>query len=79
MDKDRCSDLPVDVEAARRAVEWKELFAVELRLAARRLAIGAELVTVDHYRRALASATASVLHTVSTHSRESADAHRRIA
>ena len=79
MDKDRCSDLPVDVEAARLAVEWKELFAAELRLAARRLATGAELVTADHYRRALASATVSVLHTVNTHCMESADVERRIA
>jgi hypothetical protein len=79
MDKECCSDLPVDLEAARLAVQWKELFAAELRLAAQRLAAGTELVTADHYRRALASATVNILQTVNTCSGESVDVRRRIA
>ena len=34
------ADLPVELEAARLAIEWKHLFASELRLAAQRLARG---------------------------------------
>jgi hypothetical protein len=79
MDKKCCSDLPVDLEAARLAVEWKELFAAELRLAAQRLATGTGLVTADHYRCALASATSNVLQTINTSSGESVDVRRRIA
>ena len=33
------ADLPVEVEAARLAIEWKHIFATELRLAAQRLAM----------------------------------------
>jgi len=79
MDNKCCPDLPVDLEAARLVVEWKELFAVELRLAAQRLATGTELVTADHYRCALVPATANVLQAINTYSGESVDVRRRIA
>jgi hypothetical protein len=79
MEKKPRLDIPVDLEAARLAVEWKERFAVELGVAARLVATGAEIVTADHFRSALASATAAVLHTANKHLTESANVHRRIA
>lgn len=74
-----CANLPVDLEAARLAVEWKHLFATELRLAAQRLATGATTVTADQYRRALATAAERVLEKANSCRIEPADVHRRIA
>lgn len=79
MEKRRCSDLPVELEAARLAIEWKHLFATELRIAAQQLAIGAQCVTADEYRRALATATQRVLDTVNTRQIEPANVRRRSA
>ena len=69
----------IEVEAARMAVQWKSLFATELRLAAQQLAEGSDLVTVDHYRQALPDAISRVLHAVKTQSVESANVQRRVA
>lgn len=79
MDKGSCSDLPVELEAAKLAIEWKHLFATELHIAAQRLAMGAELVTADQYRRALSTATERVLEKVNSPRTRPADVHRRIA
>jgi hypothetical protein len=79
VEKRRCSDLPVELEAARLAIEWKHLFATELRIAAQHQAKGAECVTADDYRRALTTATQRVLDTVNTRRIEPADVHRRSA
>jgi hypothetical protein len=79
VEKRHCSDLPVELEAARLAIEWKHLFATELRIAAQDLAIGAECVTADDYRRALATATQRVLDKVNTRRIEPADVQRRSA
>lgn len=43
----------IEVEAARMAVQWKNLFATELKSAAQQLANGSDLVTADHYRQAI--------------------------
>ena len=69
----------IEVEAARMAVQWKSLFATELRLVAQQLAEGSDLVTVDHYRQALPDAISRVLHAAKTESIESADIQRRVA
>jgi hypothetical protein len=79
MNEESCAELPVEVEAARLAIEWKHLFATELRLAAQRLAVGAKVVTADQYRRALATATERVLEKANRPRVEPADVHRRIA
>ena len=73
------SNPKIEVEAARMAIEWKNLFATELQLAAQQLAKGSELVTAEHYWQALPTATSRVLHVVKTHSTESANVQRRIA
>ena len=79
MKTERCADLPVELEAARLAIEWKHLFATELRVAAQRLAVGAKVVTADQYRSALATAIERVLENANRPREESADVHRRIA
>ena len=79
MDTERCSDLPIEVEAARLAVEWKGLFAKELRRAAQELAAGATIVTPNHYRRALVSATVSVMESADSPCNVSTYVDRRIA
>lgn len=79
MKQGSCAGLPVEVEAARLAIEWKHLFETELRLAAQRLAIGATVVTADQYRRALAIATERVLENANRPRAEPDNVHRRIA
>lgn len=79
MNQASCLDLPVELEAARLAIEWKQLFAAELHAAAQRLAIGAESVTAVQYRRALATATERLLEKVNAPQIGPADARRRIA
>ena len=69
----------IEVEAARLAVEWKTLFATELKSAAQQLAKGSDLVTADHYRQAIPEAVSRVLHAVKTESVESANVQRRVA
>jgi Fe2+ or Zn2+ uptake regulation protein len=73
------ADLPVELEAVRLAIEWKHLFATELRLAAQRLAVGAKVVSADQYRRALATALERVLENANSPRVEPADVYRRIA
>jgi len=53
--------LPIDLEAARAVIEWKDRFTVELHGAAQRLAVGSERVTIEHYRAGLAAAAAAVV------------------
>jgi hypothetical protein len=69
----------IELEAARIAIEWKSLFASELRVAARQLAKGSPRVTAEHYRQALPVAVAKVLQAVNTCSTGSRDARCRIA
>ena len=69
----------IDVGAARLAVEWKNLFAHELKLAAQRLAAGSDLVTANHYRRAMPEAVSRVLDAATTSPVESHNAQRRVA
>ena len=68
----------IGVEAARMAVEWKNLFARELQSAAQGLARGAELITVEHYRQAIPDAVSKVLHAAKTEG-NSANVQRRVA
>ncbi len=56
----------IELEAARLAVEWKNLFAAELKSAAQQLASGSDLVTANHYRQALPNALSRVLHAAKT-------------
>lgn len=69
----------IEVEAARLAVEWKNLFASELKLAARQLAKGSDLVTANHYRQAMPDAVSKVLHAAKTTLVESRNVPRRVA
>jgi hypothetical protein len=69
----------IELAAARIAIDWKNLFASELHAAAQRLATGSQLVTTEHYWRALPAATASMLRAINTCSTESSDAKREIA
>ena len=69
----------IEVQAARMAVEWKNLFAAELKSAAQQLAKGSDLVTVEHYRQAIPKAVSRVSQAAQTESLESADVQRRIA
>ncbi len=69
----------IDVEAVRLAVEWKNLFAHELKLAAQRLAAGCDLVTANHYRQAMPEAVSRVMHAAAATSVESHNAQRRVA
>jgi len=69
----------IEVEAERVAVEWENLFATELKSAAQQLAAGSDLVTADHYRRAIPDAVSRVLHAANTESVESANVQRRVA
>ena len=68
----------IGVEAARMAVQWKNLFAAELQLAAQGLARGSDLVTADHYRRAIPDAVSRLLHAAKTEG-GSANVQRRVA
>lgn len=72
-------NLMIEVEAARMAVEWKNLFATELKLAAQQLAKGSDLVTANHYRQAIPDAVSRVLHAAKTESGEFANVQRRVA
>ncbi len=69
----------IEVEAARLAVEWKNLFANELKLAAQQLAKGSDLVTADHYRQAMPEAVSRVLNAAKTTLVESRNVQRRVA
>ncbi|MEE8452487.1 MAG: hypothetical protein V3R99_11255 [Thermoguttaceae bacterium] len=69
----------IEFEAARMAIEWKNLFAKELQFAALQLAKDSQVVTAEHLLQALPIATSRVLHTVNKHSAESDNARRRIA
>jgi hypothetical protein len=69
----------IELEAVRLAVEWKNLFAHELRLAAQQLAKGSDLVTANHYRQAMPEAVSRVLDAATTRSVESHNAQRRVA
>ncbi len=73
------SSLRIQVEAARLAVEWKDLFATELKVAAQRLANGADLVTANHYRQAVPDAVSKVLHVAKIPLGESCNVQRRVA
>ena len=73
------SNLKIEVDAARIAIEWKNLFATELRLAARQLAKDSDLVTMEHYRQALPTATSRLLQIARTEATGSAHVQRRIA
>lgn len=61
---DSRSNARIEVEAARMAVELKHLFAAELQRAAQEMAQDAELVTVEHFRRAVPLAVSRVLRDV---------------
>lgn len=61
---DRRSNARIEVNAARLAVEWKNLFAAELKRAAQDMAQGAEVVTVEHFRLAVPLAVSKVLRNV---------------
>ncbi len=69
----------IELEAAHLVVEWKHLFAMELKSTAERIANGAAVITVDHYCQAVPAAVSAVLQAVKTKTDESANAHRRIA
>ena len=69
----------IEMEAARMAVEWKNLFAVELKSAAHYLAMGSDLVTKDHYRQAAPIAVSRLLQAVQEEPVESTNVKRRIA
>jgi hypothetical protein len=69
----------IELEAARLAIEWKNLFAIELKLAAQQLAKGSDLVTANHYRQALPDAVSKVLHAAKTKMVESQNDQRRVA
>lgn len=79
MNKVTCEDLPVEVEAARLAIEWKHVFATELRSAAQRFAFGDKAITADQYRRAVATAAERLLEHAKRSRVEPTDVHRRIA
>lgn len=69
----------IELEAARLAVEWKNLFATELTLAAKQVAQGSDLITADHYRQAVSTAISRVSQAIRTQSVESAHVQRRVA
>lgn len=54
----------IEVKAARMVVEWKNLFASELKRAAQEMAQGADLVTAEHFRLAFPIAVSRVLQDV---------------
>ena len=60
-------------------IEWKSLFAKELRLKARELAEDSPLVTKEHLLQALPTALSNVLLAVTNHAQESADVTGRVA
>ena len=76
---DRQSKPRVELEAARLAIEWEDIFATELKSAAERLAKGCDLITANHYRQALPDAVSRVLHATDTKLVESRNAQRRVA
>jgi hypothetical protein len=69
----------IELEAARLADEWEDIFAAELKSAAERIAIGSAVITADHYCQAAPAAVARVLQAVQSQTVESANVHRRIA
>lgn len=69
----------VELEAARLAVEWKNLFATELAIAAKQVAQGSDLITTDHYRQAVSTAISRVSQAIRTQSVETSHAQRRVA
>jgi hypothetical protein len=73
------SDPRIELQAARAAVEWKNLFAEELDVAARQIANGAELVTAEHYRQALPIATSRILDAIESHRNKSSNVQQRAA
>lgn len=73
------SDPKIELEAAWTAIEWKNLFAEQLDLAARQAAVDSEFVTSEHYRQALPIATVRMLEAIKTQNAESANGQRRAA
>ena len=69
----------IELEAARLAIEWKNIFAAELQIAAQRLAKDSELVTTEHLLQALPIAAAKVLWVVESQHGEPANGQRQIA
>lgn len=69
----------IEVEAARMAIEWKNLFAKELQVAAQQLAKDSGLVTAEHLLQALPTATSRVLQAVKKHSTGSVNVEQRVA
>ncbi len=74
------ANLSIEVSAALLAIEWKDLFGRELKLAAIQVAQGADRLTSEHYRQAAPTALAKVLKTISNSpSDSSSDVKRRVA
>ena len=69
----------IEVTAARLAIEWKHLFATELKLAAIKLAHGSLRLTSEHYRQAAPIALAKVLEAVNSPTDSASNAQRRVA
>ena len=67
------------MEAARLAVEWKHLFAAELKPAAEQVAKGSAVITADHYREALPIALTNVMDALKLQKSVSTNAPRKIA
>ncbi len=76
---DSQSEPRIEVGAARMAVEWKNLFAAELKSVAQHLAMGSDVVTKEHYLQAMPIAVSKVLQAVQEEAIGSANAKRRIA
>ncbi len=70
------SSLRIETAAARLAVELNDLFARELKLAAKVLAGEGTLITAEHYRQAVSTACSKVLRSSLI---ESENVHRRVA
>ena len=69
----------IELQAAKTAIEWTNLFAQELDAAARGAAKESGLVTSDHYRQALPIATSRVLAAINSQNVEDHDVNSRAA
>ena len=68
-----------ELAAAHLAIEWKHLFATELKSAAEQIAEGSAVITADHYCQALPVAVSAIARAVKMQTDESANARRKIA
>jgi hypothetical protein len=69
----------IELKAAKAAINWTNLFADLLHAAARASAKDCELVTIEHFRRALPMAASQIVAAIESGNAETADVEPQAA